>query len=58
MGPYDPVGRYTIENLGVLPDIKVNNRPDDMIRGLDQQLERSIEEMMKQLETHSTQKAN
>jgi tricorn protease len=43
-------GEDFVENVGVFPDIELINRPDDMIRGGDPQLERSIQELMKHLE--------
>jgi tricorn protease len=42
-------GESVIENIGVFPDIDVSNRPDEVIRGSDPQLERSIDEIMKEL---------
>jgi tricorn protease len=51
MGPYNRHGKFFIENKGVSPDIEVCNRPDDMIRGRDAQLERGIKEIMKKLVT-------
>ncbi len=49
-GKYNGKGDSVIENSGVSPDIDVTNRPDDVIQGRDPQLERSIEEIMKELE--------
>ena len=43
-------GEDFVENIGVSPDIDVINRPDDMIKNKDAQLERAIEEIMKQLQ--------
>lgn len=48
-GPQDENGESVIEKIGVSPDIEITNRPDDMIQGRDPQLERSIQEIMKQL---------
>jgi tricorn protease len=48
-GPQDFNGNRFIENIGVSPDIEVTNRPEDMGRGKDMQLMRSIEEIMKKL---------
>ncbi len=42
-------GEDFVENIGVYPNIEVTNRPDELSRGIDQQLERSIQEIMKQL---------
>ena len=42
-------GEDFVENVGVSPDIEVTNRPEDFVRGLDRQLERCIQEVLKQL---------
>jgi tricorn protease len=42
-------GESVIENIGVFPDISVSNRPDEVIRGSDPQLERSVDEIMREL---------
>ncbi|MCF7921569.1 MAG: hypothetical protein K9M55_02595 [Candidatus Marinimicrobia bacterium] len=34
MGPHDPSEKCIIENVRVLLDIEVINRPDDMLRGI------------------------
>jgi tricorn protease len=39
-----------VENRGVAPDIEVDDRPDDVMRGKDAQLERAIQEVMRQIE--------
>lgn len=44
--------KWTVENRGVAPDIEVDNRPDDVVRGKDAQLDRAIQEVMKQIEAH------
>jgi tricorn protease len=44
--------KWTVENRGVAPDIEVDNRPDDVVRGKDAQLDRAIEEVLKQIEAH------
>jgi tricorn protease len=43
-------GGWIVENIGVPPDIEVEQIPADMIKGHDPQLERAIEEILKQLE--------
>lgn len=50
-GKQNSKGETFVENKGVSPDIDVTNRPDYMINGKDQQLERSISEIMKQLKS-------
>lgn len=42
-------GQWDVENEGVEPDIPVDNRPDLVISGKDPQLEKAIEEVLKQL---------
>ena len=42
-------GEDFVENVGVSPDIEVTNRPEDYIRGIDRQLERSIQEILARL---------
>ena len=44
-------GENVIENIGISPDIEVANHPEQMIQGHDEQLERAISELMKQLNT-------
>jgi len=46
---YPAEGKGVIENEGVAPDIEVENRPEEMVRGLDRQLERAVAELMKRL---------
>jgi len=41
--------KWVVENHGVAPDIELDDRPDDVVRGKDAQLERAIEEVMKQV---------
>jgi len=42
-------GKWAVENEGTPPDITVENFPKDVIAGRDPQLERAVEEAMKQL---------
>ncbi len=41
---------FIVENVGVAPDIEVEQWPADVIRGRDPQLEKAIEVAMKELE--------
>jgi len=41
-----------VENRGVEPDIVVDDRPDDVVRGKDAQLDRAIQEVMKKIEAN------
>jgi tricorn protease len=49
---YDLNSHWDVENHGVAPDIEVDNRPDDVARGKDAQLDRAIQEVMKQIEAN------
>ncbi|HKH98006.1 MAG TPA: PDZ domain-containing protein [Candidatus Sulfotelmatobacter sp.] len=49
---YNLQSQWVVENHGVAPDIEVDNRPDDVVRGKDAQLDRAIEEVMKQIEAN------
>jgi len=44
--------KWVVENRGVAPDIEVDNRPDDVVRGKDAQLDRAIQEVLKQIEAN------
>jgi len=43
-------GKYDVENIGVAPDIEVENTPSEVMKGHDSQLERAVAEAMKLLE--------
>jgi len=47
----DADGNWTIEGVGVAPDIEVDNPPEALLRGEDPQLDRAIAEVERQLET-------
>ncbi len=47
-------GQWMVENHGVDPDIVIDNDPIREARGEDQQLERAIEEILKELKTAKT----
>lgn len=44
--------KWTVENHGVAPDIEVDDRPDDVVRGKDAQLDRAIQEVVKQIDAN------
>ncbi|MEM1150518.1 MAG: S41 family peptidase [Pseudomonadota bacterium] len=46
----DDQGNWTIEGVGVEPDIEVDNPPEALLRGEDPQLDRAIAEVERQLE--------
>jgi tricorn protease len=47
----NPKGEWIIEGYGVDPDIEVENDPKSVISGHDPQLERAVDEVIKQLKT-------
>jgi tricorn protease len=49
-GTNDENGNWIIEGYGVAPDIEVENDPKSVLDGLDPQLERGVEEVMKMLD--------
>jgi tricorn protease len=49
---YDLNSKWVVENRGVAPDIEVDDRPDDVVRGKDAQLDRAIQEVMRQIEAN------
>jgi tricorn protease len=51
-------GKWAVENEGVAPDIDVENWPKDVIAGRDPQLERAVEEAMKQLKAKPVNRAD
>lgn len=44
---WDPKQGWSLENRGVVPDIELQNLPQDLARGRDAQLDRAIEEVMR-----------
>jgi tricorn protease len=42
-------GGFIVENVGVAPDIEVEQTPADVIKGIDPQLEKAIEVALQQL---------
>lgn len=49
---YDPDGKWFKEGHGVDPDIKVDDDPSQLSKGIDPQLEKGIEEVMKLFAEH------
>ncbi len=47
---YNFDGKWDVENIGVAPDIHVENMPADVIKGRDPQLERAVAEALKLVE--------
>jgi len=50
-------GKWAVENEGVAPDIDVENTPKEVIGGHDPQLEKAVEEALKQLQAHPVERA-
>ncbi len=53
-GFFSREGKWAVENEGVAPDIDVENWPQDVIAGHDPQLERAVQEAMRLLKEHPT----
>ena len=51
---YNPDGTWFKEGHGVEPDISVDDNPTRLARGIDPQLERGVQEVMKELSAHPT----
>ena len=49
IGFTDLEGNYTVENVGVSPDIEVESSPDLLAKGRDPQLEKAIEVLMEKI---------
>jgi tricorn protease len=56
-GFFDLDGKWAVENVGVSPDIEVENMPKDVIAGRDPQLERAVAEAMRMLREHPSTRA-
>jgi len=48
----DTEGHWGVENVGVLPDVEVVDRPDEIAKGHDPSLERAVAYLMGELEKH------
>ncbi len=49
VGFTDLEGNYAVENVGVSPDIEVENAPDLLVKGRDPQLEKAIEVLLEKI---------
>jgi tricorn protease len=52
---WDPKQRWGTENRGVIPDIEVQDLPQDIIRAIDAQLDRGLTEIQRMLAQHPPQ---
>ena len=50
MGVYGPEGKWLVEQIGVIPDIEVDNLPHATFNGEDQQLEAGVQYLLDELE--------
>jgi tricorn protease len=50
-------GQWSVEGIGVVPDIEVENDPASIIAGRDPQLERGVKELLDRLATRSFRSA-
>ena len=57
VGFMDLEGEYAVEGIGIEPDIEVDNDPASAARGIDRQLERGIEYLLKRIEEEPPQRA-
>ena len=53
---WDPSQRWGTENRGVIPDIEVQNLPQDVARGTDAQLDRGLTEVQRLMAQHPAAK--
>jgi tricorn protease len=49
---WEPKRGWAIENHGVDPDIPIQNLPQDLARGVDAQLDRALDEVLKLRKEH------
>jgi tricorn protease len=53
---FDTEGKWDVENIGVAPDIEVDQNPELVIQGKDPQLDRAIKEVLKLLKQANVEK--
>lgn len=54
-GFFDTDGKWAVEGEGIAPDIEVLQEPSEVIKGKDPQLERAVQEALKQIPTQTIQ---
>lgn len=52
-GFYTMDGKWEVENHGTEPDIEIDNLPEEEFKGVDRQLEKAVEVLLKELETRA-----
>jgi tricorn protease len=55
---YNLKGEWDVENIGVPPDIEVENTPAEVMKGRDPQLERAVSEALKLLEQNPVRRVS
>ncbi len=55
-GIFDENEEWIIEGVGVYPDIKVVDRPEDLATGKDANIEKAVELLLKKLEENPVKK--
>ncbi|MFW5755815.1 MAG: S41 family peptidase [Tangfeifania sp.] len=55
-GIYNEEGEWIIEGVGVYPDIRVFDRPEELAKGNDPSIEKAVEVLLKQLEENPPEK--
>lgn len=55
-GFFSAEGKWAVENVGVSPDVDVENWPKDVVAGHDPQLEKAVEVALQQLKDHPVQR--
>ncbi len=55
-GIYDENEQWIIEGIGVLPDIEVVDRPEQLAKGVDPCIEKAVEVLLKQLQENPVKK--
>ncbi len=49
---YNNKSKWVVENIGVTPDIRVQNLPGETMQGKDPQLEKAVDVLMKKIKAH------
>lgn len=57
-GIYDENERWIIEGIGVIPDIEVVDRPEQLAKGIDPCIEKAVEVLLKELKENPVKKVN
>lgn len=55
-GIYDENGQWIIEGVGVYPDIKVVDRPEELAKGIDPSIQKAVEVLLKELKENPPKK--